>query len=131
MAQSKTPCSVSSPVWKTGAFTVAFLFYSLEKAEKRSQLDILSDLFSKATNIDIYGIVIKLQDEVEKGKATMMGCVVGKLHKIEVELQQPDYQLAIKAYQERIPVVCTGDLSKEGEVFVLKNPRNFALQQQE
>jgi hypothetical protein len=103
----------------------------LEKAEKRSQLDILSDLFSKATNIDIYGIVIKLQDEVEKGKATMMGCVVGKLHKIEVELQQPDYQLAIKAYQERIPVVCTGDLSKEGEVFVLKNPRNFALQQQE
>jgi hypothetical protein len=34
---------------------------------------------------------------------------------------------AIKAYQERLPVICTGDLIKEGNTFVLKKPRHFAL----
>jgi hypothetical protein len=88
-------------------------------------------LFTKATDIEIHGFVIQLQEELEKGTVTMMGWVVGKLRKIHVDLHQPDYHLAIKAYQERIPVVCSGDLSKQGEAFVLKNPRNFALQQQE
>ncbi|HAA30404.1 MAG TPA: hypothetical protein DCE56_25345 [Cyanobacteria bacterium UBA8553] len=104
---------------------------TLEKAEKRSQLEILYDLFTTATNIEIQGVVIKLQEEVETGKVKMMGCVLGKLRKIYVNLAEPDYNLAIKAYQERIPVVCYGDLSKEGEAFVLKNTSNFALQIEE
>jgi hypothetical protein len=104
---------------------------TLEKAEKRSQLEILNDLFTTATNIEIQGVVIKLKEEVETGKVTMMGCVLGKLRKIYVDLAEPDYNLAIKAYQERIPVICSGDLSKEGEAFVLKNPRTFALQPEE
>jgi hypothetical protein len=104
---------------------------TLEKAEKRSQLEILNDLFTTGTNIEIQGVVIKLREEVETGKVTMMGCVLGKLRKIYVDLAEPDYNLAIKAYQERIPVICSGDLSKEGEAFVLKNPRTFALQPEE
>jgi hypothetical protein len=104
---------------------------TLEKAEKRSQLEILNELFTTATNIEIQGVVIKFQEEVETGKMTMMGCVLGKLRKIYVDLAEPDYNLAIKAYQERIPVICSGDLSKEDEAFVLKNPRNFALQIEE
>jgi len=104
---------------------------TLEKVEKRSQLEILTDLFTTATNIEIQGVVIKLQEEVAAGKVTMMGCVLGKLHKIYVDLAEPDYSIAIKAYQERIPVICSGNLSKEGEGFVLKNPRTFALQPEE
>jgi hypothetical protein len=104
---------------------------TLEKAEKRSQLEILNDLFTTATNIEIQGVVIKLREEVETGKVTMMACVLGKLRKIYVDLAEPDYNLVIKAYQERIPVICSGDLSKEGEAFVLKNPRTFALQPEE
>ncbi|EDX73551.1 hypothetical protein MC7420_3725 [Coleofasciculus chthonoplastes PCC 7420] len=44
-----------------------------------------------------------------------------------MELFNHEYILAIKAYQERLPIVCTGDLVKEDSGFVLKNIHNFAL----
>lgn len=50
------------------------------------------------------------------------GRCCGKLRKIGVSLTEPEYTLAIKAYQELLPVVCTGDLIKEHGSFVLKNP---------
>jgi hypothetical protein len=70
---------------------------------------------TKVPNIEIQGMV------------TLLGVVVGKLRKINVELPELEYSEAIKAYQERLPVVCTGDLIKEGSTFMLKNPRHFAL----
>ena len=100
---------------------------TLEVVEKRSQLDILSDLLTKVPNIEIQGMVTKLAHGDAKGTVTLLGVVVGKLRKINVELPEPEYSEAIKAYQERLPVVCTGNLIKEGNTFVLKNPRNFAL----
>jgi len=42
-----------------------------------------------------------------------MGFVVGKLKKINrEELSGSDYHLAVKAYEERSPVTCFGDLIK-------------------
>ena len=38
-----------------------------------------------------------------------------------------EYSEAMKAYQERLPVVCMGDSIKEGNIFVLKNSRHFVL----
>jgi len=61
------------------------------------------------------------------GKIIMLGVVIDKLRKIQTELFNHDYILAIKAYQERLPIACTGDLTKEDSCFVLKNTRNFAL----
>jgi hypothetical protein len=92
-----------------------------------TQLDILSELLTKVPNIEIQGMVTKLQESDSIGTVTLLGVVVGKLRKINVELNEPEYSEAIKAYQERLPVVCTGDLIKEGNTFVLKNPRHFAL----
>jgi hypothetical protein len=100
---------------------------TLEVVEKRSQLDILSELLSKVPNIEIQGMVTRLQESDSVGTVTLLGVVVGKLRKINVELNEPEYSEAIEAYQERLPVVCTGDLIKEGNTFVLKNPRHFAL----
>lgn len=100
---------------------------TLEVVEKRSQLDILSELLSKVPNIEIQGMVTRLQESDSVGTVTLMGVVVGKLRKINVELNEPEYSEAIEAYQERLPVVCMGDLIKEGNTFVLKNPRLFAL----
>jgi hypothetical protein len=100
---------------------------TLEVVEKRSQLDILSELLTKVPNIEIQGMVTKLQESDSVGTVTLMGVVVGKLRKINVELNEPEYSEAIEAYQERLPVVCTGDLIKEVNTFVLKNPRHFAL----
>jgi hypothetical protein len=100
---------------------------TLEVVEKRSQLDILSELLTKVPNIEIQGMVTRLPQTDAKGTVTLLGVVVGKLRKINVELNEPEYSEAIKAYQDRLPVVCTGDLIKEGNTFVLKNPHHFAL----
>jgi hypothetical protein len=35
--------------------------------------------------------------------------------------------LAVKAYEERSPVTCLGDLIKENDCFVLKKPRDLVL----
>jgi hypothetical protein len=53
--------------------------------------------------------------------------VCDQLREIQMELFNHDYILAIKAYQERLPIACTGDLLREDSCFVLKNIRNFAL----
>ncbi|WP_293134268.1 hypothetical protein [Microcoleus sp. bin38.metabat.b11b12b14.051] len=105
----------------------------LELTEKRSQLDILSDLITCLENTEIQGFVVKCDREVgeEIGKVVMMGFVVGKLQKIYLELPENDLILAQKAYQERIPVTCGGDFVKEGGYFVGKTLREFALMDQE
>ncbi len=105
----------------------------LEQVEKRSQLDILSDLITCLENTEIQGFVVKCDREAgeEIGKVTMMGFVVGKLQKIYLELKENDLILAEKAYQERIPVTCGGDFVKEGGYFVGKTLREFALMAQE
>ncbi|HAA33479.1 MAG TPA: hypothetical protein DCE56_44355 [Cyanobacteria bacterium UBA8553] len=116
-----------NPEIRAFALRMSEILETLEIAEGCSQLEILSDLFTKAANIDIQGVVIKLQEKQYLGNVTIMGFVVGRLQKIHVQLSEPEYTLAIKAYQERLPVICSGDLIKEGSEFVLKNPRHFAL----
>lgn len=38
-----------------------------------------------------------------------------------------EYHLVIKAYEERSPLVCTGDLIKKDNAFILRNHRDFTL----
>ncbi|MEG4172721.1 MULTISPECIES: hypothetical protein [unclassified Microcoleus] len=101
---------------------------ALEVVENRSQLDIISDLITSLPNVEIPGWINKVHGEESAiGKITLMGFVVGKLRKINLELSGSDYHLAVKAYEERSPVTCFGDLIKENDCFVLKNPRDFVL----
>ncbi|MEG4803500.1 hypothetical protein QUB63_22325 [Microcoleus sp. ARI1-B5] len=101
---------------------------ALEVIEKRSQLDIISDLITVLPNVAISGWINKVQgEESATSKITLMGFGVGKLRKINLELRDADYQLALKAYEARSPVTCFGDLIKENDGFVLNNPRDFAL----
>ena len=105
----------------------------LEVSEKRSQLEILSDLITSLDNTEIQGFVVKVdrEDGAEIAKVVMMGFVVGKLQKIHLELKENDFNLALKAYQERIPITCGGDFVKEGGYFAVKNLREFALMMEE
>lgn len=117
---------------KTPGFPVSMsvILETLEKTEKRSQLDIISDLISTANNITIQGVVMQIQisnTDQQGGKITLLGVVIDKLRKIQTTLADHDYILAIKAYQERLPIVCTGDLIKENNIFIFKNPRHFSL----
>lgn len=61
------------------------------------------------------------------GEITLLGLVADKLRKIQTSLADKDYILAIKAYQERLPILCTGDLIKDDNTFILKNPHNLTL----
>ncbi|MDZ7962375.1 MAG: hypothetical protein RMY34_31675 [Aulosira sp. DedQUE10] len=102
----------------------------LEEVENRSQMEILSDLITNASNITIQGVVMRIEapnaDRLS-GEITLLGVVIDKLHQIKTELADHEYVLAIKAYQERLPVLCTGDLIKEKNTFILKNSRKFIL----
>jgi hypothetical protein len=110
--------------------SMSVILETLEKAENRSQLDIISELITTAPNVSIQGTVMQIHppnaDQLS-GKIIILGVVIDKLRKIQTELFNHDYVLAIKAYQERLPIVCRGDLIKEDSFFVLKNPCNFAL----
>jgi predicted transposase YbfD/YdcC len=103
---------------------------TLALAENRSQIDILSELITQAKNITIQGIVIQIDTPIAEqlsGKITLLGVIVDKLRKIQAELTDHDYILAIKAYQERLPIVFTGDLFQENNYFMLKNIEKFTL----
>ena len=103
---------------------------TLEAIENRSQIEILADLITELPNTTIQGIVMQIQTpnaDKLSGEITLLGVIADKLRKIKTELADKDYILAIKAYQERLPFLCTGDLIKENQTFTLKNPRNFTL----
>lgn len=80
--------------------------------------------------LGVRGLVVGLErlDGSETGKVTIMGSINGEHRKIEVELNDLEYSLAVQAHQERIPVICYGKLSKEGDSFILKNPQDFAVE---
>jgi len=105
----------------------------LEVIENRSQMEILADLITGLPNTTIQGIVIQIHTpnaEKLSGEITLLGVIADQLRKIKTELADKDYILAIKSYQERLPVFCTGDLIKENQVFIVKNTRNFILDDQ-
>ncbi|MCC3499233.1 MAG: hypothetical protein JGK38_21960 [Microcoleus sp. PH2017_15_JOR_U_A] len=102
----------------------------LESVENRSQSEILADLITGIPNTTIQGVVMQIHTpnaDKLSGEITLVGVIADKLQKIKTELADKDYILAIKAYQERLPFICTGDLIKENQTFTLKNPRNFTL----
>lgn len=106
---------------------MAEVLHNLEIVEQRSQLEILSDLFTTASNFTVQGIITTLQEGLFSGKITLMGIVINKLRRIQLELNEPAYELAVKAYQARIPILCQGTLIKRKQSFVLQNPTQFTL----
>ena len=103
---------------------------TLENAENRPQVEILSELLSSIPNTIIQGIVMQIHTPKAhklSGEITLLGLVADKLCKIQTSLGDKNYILAIKAYQERLPILCTGDLIKDDNAFTLKNPRNLTL----
>jgi hypothetical protein len=103
---------------------------TLENTENRPQAEILSELVSSIPNTIIQGIVMQIHTpnaHKSSGEITLLGIVADKLRKIQTSLGDKDYILAIKAYQERLPILCTGDLIKDNNTFILKNPHNLTI----
>lgn len=118
--------------------TMNLLVESLAKIEEKTQLEIIQMLITNLPNVEIQGLVAGIKSpqgdrpseplgDRLSGEITLMGVVINKLQKIKTELFDRDYVLAVKAYQERSPVSCRGDLLKENNGFVLKNVSDFIL----
>jgi len=105
----------------------------LENVENRPELEILSELLTAIPNTTIQGVVMQIHTpnaDKFSGEITLIGIIADQLRKIQTELADKDYILAIKAYQERLPIFCTGDLIKQNNTFILKNPHNLTLDSQ-
>lgn len=78
---------------------------------------------------EVGGYVVKLAREEgeEQGTITIASLVEGKSRKISVDLSGEDYHLAVQAHDEVIPVICYGNLVKQGGAFLLQNPHGFTL----
>ena len=104
---------------------------TLAASENLSQLEILSNFINNYPNLELQGFVTQIATPHEyklSGEITIVCPVFDKLRKIKTELKDHNYILAIKAYQERLPIVCMGDLFKENDIFVLKSPRGFQIE---
>ncbi len=103
---------------------------TLAGAENRSQIEIIGSLITNYPNISIQGIVTQIaipNGNILKGEITLLGVIFDKLRPVITLLNDHDYILAIKAYTERLPVLCQGNLIKENDKFILKNPQEFRL----
>ncbi len=103
---------------------------TLSLAENLSQIEILSELITNYPNLKIQGLVTQIKTPLGdklSGEITLFASIIDKLRPIHTELAGHDYILAIKAYQEHLPVILMGDLIKENNTFMLKNPRQFSL----
>ena len=61
------------------------------------------------------------------GPATVSATVDGKVRRIQIPLENEGHRLAVQAYEKRLVVVCTGELMKQGNALVLRNPRGFNI----
>jgi hypothetical protein len=82
--------------------------------------------------ITLQGFVTDLHREDSRTGTITVSAVVGdRFRKVRVDLDAGDYDRAISAHRERLPVTCEGDLVREGKGYALKNPRSFCIQREE
>jgi hypothetical protein len=109
---------------------ISDILKTLSVVENRDQVDILSEFITNYPNFNLQGVVMQIATpptDKLSGEITLLAEVFEKLRSIKTELADHDYILAIKAYQERLPIHCTGDLVKVDNHFLLKNPHNLLL----
>jgi hypothetical protein len=109
---------------------ISDILKTLSTVENRDQVDILSEFITNYPNFTVQGVIMQIASpSIDKlsGEITLLGAIFEKLQEIKTELADHDYILAIKAYQERLPIRCTGDLVKVDNHFLLENPHNLQI----
>ncbi len=77
----------------------------------------------------LLGPVVKLDraPEAPSGVVTVNAVVDDRARRVVLELAGPDYQAAIQAHKDHLPIACIGELAKEGKSFRLRYPREFEV----
>jgi hypothetical protein len=79
--------------------------------------------------VSLRGFITELHREPQgEGSVLIAGIVEGALRNVRVTLPSSDYDRAILAHRDMIPVRCEGDLVKDGRGYKLRNPRGFAVE---
>lgn len=88
---------------------------------------------SPVEEFELQGFVIALDRPAgaEVGTVTVLGFVEEAPRRIRIQLRDPDYHIAVQAHDQRLPIFCVGELLREGRSFVLNQPRQLRIGQQE
>jgi hypothetical protein len=79
-------------------------------------------------DVELLGTVHKLEHQAAaRGKITINGSADGVPRTVRTELSGAEHSLAVRSYEERIPLSCRGELVKEGRSWTLRNPREVLL----
>jgi hypothetical protein len=93
-------------------------------------IDEVASLFRQTSpeeDVEVIGVVKKLEHMENSGKVTIVGTADGEGRTVVMDLSGVEHKMAIRAYDERLVMVCHGELNKEGKGFVLHNPRGLML----
>lgn len=77
-------------------------------------------------DVDLYGFVRLLtrgEEEDDDGIIGLATKIDGQPQSVKVVLERVDYERAIRAHHDRVPVVLNGDLDRMGQRWRLLNPR--------
>jgi hypothetical protein len=77
---------------------------------------------------EVIGTVNKLEHQGgDHGKVTIIGSADGLPRTVTLDLAGKDHVSAVRSYEDRIPISCIGELTREGRSWILRNPREFRL----
>lgn len=78
---------------------------------------------------ELTGPIVRLQSAAPTagGEVTVAGIVDGGIRQVLVSLGGDDYQMAVQAHHQQLPVSVEGELMREGRSYRLTHPRLFAV----
>lgn len=78
---------------------------------------------------ELSGPIVRLQSAAPTtgGEVTIAGIVDGGIRQVLVSLGGDDYQMAVQAHHQQLPVSVEGELTREGRSYRLAQPRLFAV----
>jgi hypothetical protein len=85
---------------------------------------------SPREEFELRGAVVKLEraEGSPTGRITVLGFVDEQLRRISIELNDPEYHKAVGAHDQERPVVCYGQLMREGKSHRLLSPYDFSVE---
>lgn len=78
---------------------------------------------------ELTGPIVRLESSAPPagGEITIAGIVDGGIRQVLVSLGGDDYQMAVHAHHQELPVSVEGELIREGRAYRLAHPRLFAI----
>lgn len=89
-------------------------------------------IFRETETVDdteVIGVVSALKHQGENNLVTITGMADGVTRNVQARLSGVDHSMAVDSYEKRIPISCTGELTREGKSWTLQNPREVRLLQ--